>query len=694
MVPSDDNLPRALLEVIQQISLARVEQVFRALCVRQVRFAFARWSLAGQIDDWAHRRALVLQQMGAGQAKLNRDQQDETADLRERWRANREDLIERIGRRSDSGVKVPAEALPQLLDLDNRFRRELEDLQRGQVDNVSHFEESCRRVQRECDAMLQALSLVTTGGQRQQPLKEWITWPDPKDLDLYRLQWSFTDSPPPPLALNFQHGLELQYQRGDLTRLLLCVLERTEHLPLWAMEAVEPPKEKNNATRRLGAQLLKSALRRFQERLKHMAFFKMSKLKPDAVDWSPGAGIAGSKVRRPSPYSETSTPSVVPPFSDENVRRFTHTGRSPTPSTILEPSSTMEASDFGGSPLWRERMFTAHSSEGARAAAIRDAAMGLGGSGGVSQAADLRRRSTFVLGGCLRPPEPDGGRDADGVTLQRNTTANAALGQLRGRASRASVLSRSPPSRLESLSPEAKRASVAFAQTQEARAHSVSEPSLGSQATSPDASPRMAVTVDVGRPGAVADPASVASSPPVSSRNGSAYVGADGFDSTGHFGGVAALSPWQSPDAAAPRVSVPAAAAKVGTLRSAELSAAHDPLPSPTSVRAPSERRSRSGSPRSGGDSSIRTGGSASDSASDSPRAQAETTRGVVASLAPAPEVQRASSSDGSDSDESSVGPVHGTTRPSTVQGGAPRDSVIRSLDSSSGSGSSSASST
>ncbi|CAE8634654.1 unnamed protein product [Polarella glacialis] len=153
-------LRNALMAVLRESALHRLSELWLAAEIRQRQSAMQRWHHAARKTSSAlqHQRA-ALQAEADGDV-LRGEHGKEAAELRRRWRQQREALLAKIGSYRDQHVAVPEEDLVHLQELDALHRQQMARLDDGHAGAHQDHDAYHSKVQGKCLTAMKVLGAM------------------------------------------------------------------------------------------------------------------------------------------------------------------------------------------------------------------------------------------------------------------------------------------------------------------------------------------------------------------------------------------------------------------------------------------------------------------------------------------------------------------------------------------------------
>eukprot|EP00927_Polykrikos_kofoidii_P059902 TRINITY_DN55005_c0_g1_i1.p1 TRINITY_DN55005_c0_g1~~TRINITY_DN55005_c0_g1_i1.p1 ORF type:complete len:1038 (-),score=128.29 TRINITY_DN55005_c0_g1_i1:126-3008(-) len=309
---SIEGLRIGLLTVLRRTSLLRIALLVRNLRSRKAREAMAHWQLVVHAMGWRAAREQALEEGSEQRSVLAVQQAADLAEVRQRWCASRESLLQAVGRSQEEGIAIPHEVVDQLRHLDQRLQDDLADLDREHEFASVQLEAACQRYVSNCDLRLRVLGLSMIevkhfrsgrGASGRRKIRSGLPrWDADCEPDAEPLQWSFSLPPRPRTVVPFMQTMAMEEERALLNAVLQLILRYADNLPAWAAlsacfprppgrprgggvvsrsgargasvapkQAWQPPRQHT-----IAARLLRGALRRASSRLARSALFHLA----------------------------------------------------------------------------------------------------------------------------------------------------------------------------------------------------------------------------------------------------------------------------------------------------------------------------------------------------------------------------------------------------------------------------------
>lgn len=255
--------------------LARIEHMMQG---HKLRTALSHWHRSSQFVGWMQRRDHSGKKADEGHVAMASDHKREVAELRRRWRDEREAAVKAVGYSHESGgVVVHADDVQHLKGIDKKYQEQLAELREGHSEHKERFKSSCQKSHDECNTNLKTMVLLGTDPTSKAP-RQLLAWRK-DDIDAGALEWSFTQRPEA-WMVPFPQAVVMEEHRQPLVTTAQLLLECMDKLPAWArLAAARPGKARTHLSSPLpGARLMKSVLRRAEERVMRSAMSNLRSL--------------------------------------------------------------------------------------------------------------------------------------------------------------------------------------------------------------------------------------------------------------------------------------------------------------------------------------------------------------------------------------------------------------------------------
>mmetsp|Transcript_42528 Transcript_42528/g.77209 ORF Transcript_42528/g.77209 Transcript_42528/m.77209 type:complete len:409 (-) Transcript_42528:22-1248(-) len=321
-------LRESFFNVLQQASARRLVEMLDLMHAKRLRLGLGYLERNWQAEEWKARRQHVLEKTQRGQASLETDTAKEMAELRRAWKQQRDALLRAWGQ-DDIGrgtTDAPTEEVQMLRRLDKGYRQKLDAIYQGQHESAQYFDSTCKKLNTECNANLQALSFPPCKDASAPVQRRDLHWTVEKP-ELMELQWSHTGKKPDLYGLPYVVAADLEDQRQVLGPSLTELFGHLDDLPAVALtssvSAAQPSRRTVEARPYQAAQLLKTALWRSQRRHLRPVFqrMKVTSHRRSSLTASVAPSVRSSAVHQPYPReiaqhtSCPQTPLVTPPAS-------------------------------------------------------------------------------------------------------------------------------------------------------------------------------------------------------------------------------------------------------------------------------------------------------------------------------------------------------------------------------------------